>query len=503
LPGSSAVEAESLLELAPKPWFHVAVALCFLFGLAARVWIFTGGLGEVNADEALVGLMALHLLDGEWNTFFWGQSYGGTIDVILLAPVVAVLGATRLTLQVVPFLQSIVATVLVWLVARRVLGRSGGLTAAALFWAYPAAFVWWQTRQSLLYLPIVILGLVIVLCVLRIADDPSPRVNWFALGLAAGLGWWTSPQILYFLLPAVLWLLWQRPRTLVRSAWVALSAFVLGAGPWIVTNVVDGWVSITNLPEVTDGPWARLTALAISGLPMSLGLKVPFTEAWIAPVFGPILYLCGLVALAAATTVRRPSGTIHIWLLLGFPILFTLIPAAAYIGSGRYFFLLAPTLAMTLSGLARRDTGLITLIVVAVTLTAVGLFQIRDLPVGFVPEVDPLVDVLEQEEVDHVVAGFWLAYKLTWETEEEIIATPVGVNRYPPYSDEVGAADSIAYVYNLYEQSQQDNVQVMREALEEMRMDYDEITTANGYAVLIPEDTVTPGEVPNAAVPLP
>ena len=84
-------------------------------------------LGEVNADEALVGLMALHLLDGEWSTFFWGQSYGGTIDVILLAPVVARLGATRVALQVISMLQSIVATILVWSVARRI--RTGSRPA--------------------------------------------------------------------------------------------------------------------------------------------------------------------------------------------------------------------------------------------------------------------------------------------------------------------------------------------------------------------------------------
>jgi len=112
----------------PGEWaFPIAVAACLLFGLGARIRIFAGGLGEVNADEALVGLMALHLLDGEWSTFFWDQSYRGTIDVIRLAPVVARLGATRVALQVIPMLQSIVATILVWSVARRI--RTGSRPA--------------------------------------------------------------------------------------------------------------------------------------------------------------------------------------------------------------------------------------------------------------------------------------------------------------------------------------------------------------------------------------
>lgn len=77
------------------------------------------------------------------------------------------------------------------------------------------------------------------------------------------------------------------------------------------------------------------------------------------------------------------------------------------------------------------------------------------------------------------------------------------MNRYPPYAEEIRSADSVAHVYNLLEQSQKDNVEVMREALETMKMDYDEFTTRNGYPVFIPDETPTPDEVPTSAVPVP
>ena len=77
------------------------------------------------------------------------------------------------------------------------------------------------------------------------------------------------------------------------------------------------------------------------------------------------------------------------------------------------------------------------------------------------------------------------------------------MNRYPPYAEEIRSADSVAYVYHLLEQSQKDNAVVMREALERMRMDYDEFTTPNGYPVVIPDETLTPDEVPTSAVPVP
>lgn len=496
----------SPLARRPARWetaFTIAVSACFAFGLAARLWIFTGDLGELSADEAVMGLMATHLLDGEWSTFYWGQAYGGTLDVILMAPVVALLGATRTALQVVPFLQSIAATALVWTVARRVLGRPGALTAAALFWSFPAAFVWWQTRQSLLYLPIIVLGLVLVLGALRLEENPHRKLDWIVLGLAAGLGFWTSPQIVYFLLPAGIWLLIKLPLSAVRVGWVVIIAFLLGASPWLITNITEGWPSIIGLPTISDGPVDRLTSLAGGGLPIALGMKVPFTEEWLWPSIGPALYVAAaLGTLGVAVTLRRPPRAIHVGLLFAFPVLFTLIPAAAYVGSGRYFFFLAPPIAIALASLPRGTRGRIILMTIATGMTALGLFQLRDVPVGFVPPVEPLVEVLDREDVDHVVAGYWLAYKLAWETEERIIASPVFANRYPAYMEEIRRADTIGYVYNLYEPSQKESAQALRLTLEGRGLEYEEFPV-DGYTVVVPAEALLPEEVPEPAVPIP
>ena len=45
-----------------------------------------------DSDEAIVGLMARHVLDGELTTFFWRQAYGGSQEAILTAPLFWVVG---------------------------------------------------------------------------------------------------------------------------------------------------------------------------------------------------------------------------------------------------------------------------------------------------------------------------------------------------------------------------------------------------------------------------
>jgi hypothetical protein len=56
----------------------LAVALLFAGGLALRLaYLATPGL---DSDQAIFGLMAMHILRGEFPIFQWGYLYMGTIS---------------------------------------------------------------------------------------------------------------------------------------------------------------------------------------------------------------------------------------------------------------------------------------------------------------------------------------------------------------------------------------------------------------------------------------
>src|SRR4051812_10652439 len=76
---------------ADRGW-RLLVAAGVLAGLALRLWMLTGRPGVLDSDEAIVGLMARHFLDGDWTTFYWGQAYGGSQEAMLTAAVFAVTG---------------------------------------------------------------------------------------------------------------------------------------------------------------------------------------------------------------------------------------------------------------------------------------------------------------------------------------------------------------------------------------------------------------------------
>src|SRR4051794_25325259 len=80
----------------------ITVAVVAAAGVVLRVWVYRSSLGTPNSDEAVMGLMARHVLDGEFPTFFWGVSYSGSQEALLAVPGFLVAGGSWLALRLVP-----------------------------------------------------------------------------------------------------------------------------------------------------------------------------------------------------------------------------------------------------------------------------------------------------------------------------------------------------------------------------------------------------------------
>src|SRR5687767_14060466 len=79
-----------------------AFAALVVTGVALRVWLWASPLAPVDGDEAVVGLMARKILDGEFQAFFWGQEYGGIHEALLVALLLAVRVPHGIAMEVVP-----------------------------------------------------------------------------------------------------------------------------------------------------------------------------------------------------------------------------------------------------------------------------------------------------------------------------------------------------------------------------------------------------------------
>jgi len=318
-------------------------------------------------DEAVVGLMTQAFTSGHFSTFYWGQHYGGLEPYVATVIAKAVHGGP-VGLNVTASFLAALAALAVGAIVNEATGNGRlAALAGALTWIWPYAVVWNSVHEFGFRGAALVAGLVLVWSALRIQRTrPSPW-TYALLGLAAGLGWWASPEIVYFVVPAGVLLIasWQRlwrvrdgSKMAPRYGPVVLAVLgaIVGALPWLYTNVRDGFESLRPgaLPSSGGvGYGGRLSVVVRDVLPTQLGLRTVPGGAWVAgPTLGPALTgLCVALVLTAAawsiwSTVRR--GRVAAPMLaaalgvLAFPLVAAAFPTSAYWIDGRYGLLLPP-----------------------------------------------------------------------------------------------------------------------------------------------------------------
>jgi hypothetical protein len=475
-------------------------------GLGLRLWILHSRLGGLDSDEAVTGLMARRLLHGHTNAFFLGQAYGGTQEAALVALVYFVVRSWTVAMKVVPVVLWATAGVLVWRIGRRMFGEDAGRVAGLLFWVGPAATLWLSIKEQAFYGFTMVMGLTLLLFAVRLVERPAP-LDAVAAGLAAGMGWWANPQIAYFALPALVWMVLRRPG-LVRLAWLAVGGALVGALPWLYANVGRGFPSLHSPPQGVASTYPhRLRLFAETGLPVLVGLRRMWTTRWLVPGLAPALYIGVLLALVAAgvalvrTVMRGGSDDGRGLLLLAcvcYPFVFAISSFAFYVFDARYLVFLWPFLVMLAAPfLVPRAAQVAAIAVVAalgVTGVALALGE-ADLdpvaPNAAAHPIGPVLRVLDERGVTQVFADYWAAYRIDLATGERLSATPfAGSTRDFALMARVRSSPRPGYV--ILDGSPSD--EALGASLRARAIPYQRVA-AGDYVVYLPEAAVMPESV--------
>jgi hypothetical protein len=409
--------------------WRILVGLAVLGGLVLRVVVYRSTLGNMNSDEAETGLMMSHVLHGQFATFILRQSYGGTQEVILGAPVVWIFGPSTLAIRIVPILITAITALLIWRVGRRTVGEPAALVAGLLFWLWPPRLF------ALLLVPAfyasdVLYAALVLLLALRAKERPD-AVRAGTYGLVLGLAFWQTSQIVPIMLGATVWLV---PRIL-RQAWVAVPAAILGSLPWLIWNIRHDWASL-HPNAGTDFTYAHRLRIFLSPiLPQALGLRVPYSMTWIVPVLGIVIYVAAVGLFVWSGYRARRRDTFLLYMVAGlFPFLYAAAPKANLTNDPRYVTVLVPCLALIVAQLARDYWRAAVLLTVALAISATGLYRANAWTkqhdqnpwVTTARSLGPLIATLDQLGVRRVFTNYWIAYRLDFDTHERIVAVENG-----------------------------------------------------------------------------
>lgn len=340
------------------------VILCAIaVGCFERFWLLFHV--AINSDAAVTGMMAQRILSGRQFVFYPGVVYGG-VEPYLIAPFVWLFGSTSMSLQAAPMILAAVAAVLTWRIATRFVSPALAAITGAIVWAFPALDVGAASTVDPEFRGVTLVcGLACLLLALELLDSPKWGLQRAALlGGLAGVGWWSSLEVVYFLVPtaAVLCGALSKRRGIRWSAatpGVMLVSFGVGASPWFANNIHTGFASIQpkSFPGAPSsffvGFGMRFRLFFKYVLPMQLNLRDPNTGRWVfggdvTPVLAGLAYV--VLVLAIALCLERGGRRAAIGIgCVAFPFLYAISPATWYWKDGRYAIFLGPLLAIVVA----------------------------------------------------------------------------------------------------------------------------------------------------------
>lgn len=421
--------------------FWVALAA----GVALRIF-FAFSVGHLeDSDHAVVYLISKHVSEGQIDWFFWGQPYGGTLLEILAGGAMVVFGPSLAVLTIVEIAVITVAAVLLRAIATHALGRTAGNVAAMLF-VFPGFVILRQsTTDGGFYNTSLCLGLLVIFLALR-APVRKSYLLWAAIGLASGLALWQSPMGAAFAAPAFV-IAAVRHRSW-RHVLVGVLAAIVGALPWLA-EVASG----TAFARQGAAPGGFHFSSVISFFTTLIPALVPVydkPERFVVTA----LALAALALLVVLTIVRRSLwiGALTVGTFLCMAVIIVAANDVLTAATVRYAIYLSPAFALALAWLFTRIrfVGLFAVLLAAGLTFSQTLSYSNNLQLGtdaeFGTGYQQLESLLESQGVEAAYGEYWLAYRLTAVSNEDVIVASLNAHPYEPYDDDAAAQRRTAIV---------------------------------------------------------
>lgn len=231
----------------------------------------------LDANEATLGLSALHILHGQFVLMDPDGQYLGATDAYLVAPFIAIFGTSLAAIRVALACVGALTVLCAYWFGRIALRRRGHAVIAALAVAvFPLFGVYWSTRLYPGSAELLLLETICLSVAALIGWGRGRRKRWWVLlGFAAGIALWSDLLFVCVVVPIAFALLLRGPRIgwhhVVRGAAASLGGGVVGMLPWLVVNVPNPLFSIRAIPPQTVSLSARVGNLVREQVPILAG----------------------------------------------------------------------------------------------------------------------------------------------------------------------------------------------------------------------------------------
>ncbi len=498
------MQPKKTIQLDPCLWLPLILAT----GVMLKVVILAFDRVPFNADEAIVALMARHVLQGERPVFFYGQAYMGSLDAFLTAAVFRVVGEQVWGIRLVQTLLYLFTMLTTYYIGKQFFGSvRTGLIAAGLLAIPPVNLTLYTTASLGGYGEALLIGNLMLLAAWRVkrlwevnnlSGEKSPSSGQIPLagliwGFLCGLGLWANGLTMVYAAPSAVLILYamitsKTGRAAVPPVLFAALGFFLGSLPWWGYALQNGFGSLIGelmgqAVAVESDPYGmrvlnHLVGFLLFGLTAMLGLRPPWEVAWLGLPLIPFV-LAIWIGIGWYWLRRLKNDTAAKGVLNGVVLIFALAFLLTSFGvdsSGRYFLPLGVVISLAAGRVMNEwmdrkpAAGLVVVLLLGFHLW--GNIQCGlKFPPGFTTQfyaparvdmraLPEVMDFLEQQGEVRGYTNYWVAYPLAFLSREGMLFSPrlpyhpdlrytARDDRIPDYTRQVEASERVAFITTL------------------------------------------------------
>lgn len=438
-----------------RPLFPFLIVTLLAIGL--RVYMLLGPMNSIEADQSIVGIMAMHILEGDRPFFFYGQSYYGPLDAYVTAPLIAIFGPSRMIIRVAALLFSLIFIWVTYWVGKRLFSEDVGWYSALYATFPPFMLMFRGLMADADYIMLLIAGSLSLLTFQSWLAKPSMG-KLLGLLIWTALGFWFHPVMGYYVL--AMFVVWFVGKMMPHRAM-----------PPKAVKKSYGLIPLKLIAIPAATAWSYLAVMATVTLPVILGFLVPppyatrdltaqfamrgpFLDSLAVLLSGSIVVLVGWVGLKL---IRQGQALLPVFAFFTAYVfaMFSIFVQVKVdsLTLPRYLmpiYSAIPLGVYALFDLTRRRTWLRPLLMGG--LLVINLYG--DVTMKPAPAPYELLDwLVRRPGVSFVYTDYWTGYWLAFESRERVIPAIFGEdnrpgeNRYPKYWQQVQKSESALYIY--------------------------------------------------------
>ncbi|MBI4454865.1 MAG: glycosyltransferase family 39 protein [Acidobacteria bacterium] len=393
-----------------------------------------------------------------------GESYGGSLGVAVISAFTLITGSPFVGIKLTALLFFVLFAICLFCLARRVFSELIALPAVALVCLSPPFLTIMGIRERGAHGETPFFGTLLMYVTIRLYERWNTSAGgWLGFGTLVGFNWYNDYLSIVFIVPCVLFLILNRGLASIRPA-TALGGVIIGSLPY--------WLFVLThrvLPPF-DGrglqffdPFAGFKNFFAVGFPIVTGARQNFQRQDLVPIFSNLvifLYLGAIILFLAHVLSEKGSlrsvKTLLALHLVFYPFVFAFSRFAWFADEPRYLIGLYASLPIALAWFLChlwRHSKILATTAMAIVI-GVSVYGSLTVPPDvfntiFAEPNAAVIRFLREKHLKHFYANYWIAYRIMFETEEELIgATYFGVRyeRYPEFKPRVDADPNPAYI---------------------------------------------------------